>query len=121
MHEVEMVIYSMKVNTDEDSAETVKKSRSYAFGGYKIPHNEGVKYLPSAKNARANYSHDEVPVVVEGHNYHQEYGGLPDRSCFDLQQYEVEMLDMASKCVRYGDLKLNDQGDTYDNAILIPK
>ena len=90
MHEVDMVIYAIKVNTDEDSAETDKKSRPYAFGGYKIPHNEGVQCLPSAKIARAksivaNYSHDEVPVVVNGHNYHQEYGGLLDRSWFDLQ------------------------------------
>ena len=89
----------MKILTETD-----KKSRHYAFNGYKIPHNEGVQCLPSAKIARAksivaNYSHDEVPVVVNGHNYHQEYGGLLDRSWFDLQQHEVVMFDMASENV----------------------
>ena len=104
MHEVEMVIDAIKVNTDEDYVEAVKKSRPYAVGGYKIPCIEGVQYQPSAKIARAksvvaNYSHDEVLVVVNGHNYHQEYGGLLDRSWFDLQQHEVVMFDMASENV----------------------
>ena len=43
MHKVEMVIDAIKVNTDEEYAEAVKRLRPYAVGDFKSPHIEDCK------------------------------------------------------------------------------